>query len=54
MSSIQIPSKDKLILGIMGGIGVISLIAIFMNDDANHTRFWTNILHNSVYFTLIA
>ena len=25
-----------------------------MNDDEHHTRFWTNFLHNSVFFTLMA
>ena len=54
MSYIQLPSKDKVVLGVMGGIGLISLVAIFMNDDEHHTRFWTNFLHNSVFFTLIA
>jgi len=38
----------------MGAIGIISLISIIMNDDHSHTRLWTNILHNSVFFTLIA
>ena len=54
MSSIQLPSRDRLILSIMGGIGILSFIIIFMNDDANHTRVWTNLLHNAVFFTLIA
>ncbi len=36
------------------GLGVLCLIFIFINDDAFHTRFWTNILHNSVFFTGIA
>ena len=54
MSSIQLPSRDRLILSIMGGIGILSFIIIFMNDDANHTRVWTNLLHNTVFFTLIA
>ncbi|MBK7811975.1 MAG: hypothetical protein IPO62_17485 [Saprospiraceae bacterium] len=54
MSTIQIPSKDKNILLGMGAIGIISLISIIMNDDHSHTRLWTNLLHNSVFFTLIA
>lgn len=32
-------------------IGVISLVITFMGDDQYHTRFWSNILHNSVFFT---
>ena len=54
MSSIQLPSKDKAVLGILGAIGVLSLIVIFLNDDEFHTRLWTNLLHNGVFFTLIS
>jgi len=35
-------------------IGVISLVITFMGDDAHHTRFWSNMLHNSVFFTGVA
>lgn len=47
-------SKTKLIL--IGGmvLGALCLILTGLNDDAYHTRFWTNFLHNSVYFTGIA
>ncbi len=54
MSSIQLPPKDKLILAIMGFIGIISMVAIIRNDDPLYTRFWSSILHNGVFFTLIA
>lgn len=54
MSSIQLPSKDRLILGIMGFIGIISMVSIIRNDDPLYTRFWSTILHNGVFFTLIA
>lgn len=36
------------------GIGLISMILTWMGDDAHHTRFWTNFLHNSVFFTMIS
>jgi len=36
------------------GLGALCLLLIFFNDDAFHTRFWTNILHNTVFFTGIA
>ncbi len=47
-------SKTKRLL--IGGmaLGVLSLLFIYMNDDEYHTRFWTNWLQNSVYFTGIA
>lgn len=35
-------------------LGVLCLALSFINDDEYHTRFWTNFLHNSVYFTGIA
>lgn len=54
MKSIQIPDKDKIVLGIAGIIGIISLVAIIFNDDAHHTRLWSSLLHNGSFFTLIA
>ena len=35
----------------MMAIGLLSLIITFIGDDGYHTRFWSNILHNSVFFT---
>ena len=32
-------------------IGVLSLVFTYVGDDELHTRFWSNILHNSVFFT---
>lgn len=31
-------------------IGLISMALTWLNDDAFHTRFWSNFLHNSVFF----
>lgn len=47
-------SKQKQFL--LGGmlLGVLCLASTFFGDDEFHTRFWTNFLHNSVYFTGIA
>ncbi|MFZ1751680.1 MAG: hypothetical protein WAU01_15885 [Saprospiraceae bacterium] len=36
------------------GLGLICLILTWIGDDGHHTRFWTNFLHNSVFFTMIA
>lgn len=36
------------------GLGIVCLILTWIGDDANHTRFWTNFLHNSVFFTMIS
>lgn len=47
-------SKTRTALLIGMGVGVLSLLASFIGDDEYHTRFWTNFLHNSVFFTGIA
>ncbi len=36
------------------GIGVLSMVLTWISDDAYHSRFWTNFLHNSTFFTMIA
>ncbi|MBV6440040.1 MAG: hypothetical protein EPGJADBJ_01702 [Saprospiraceae bacterium] len=46
--------KTKRILYGGMALGVLCLVLSFLNDDEYHTRFWTNFLHNSVYFTGIA
>jgi hypothetical protein len=43
----------NLLFGAMG-IGLICMVLTWMGDDAHHTRFWTNFLHNSVFFTMIS
>ncbi|MEM9885507.1 MAG: hypothetical protein AAF849_06410 [Bacteroidota bacterium] len=44
--------KTVLLSGI--GLGVLCLAITFFTDDALHTRFWTNYLHNVVFFTGLA
>lgn len=41
---------------LIGGmvLGVLCLVLSFIHDDEYHTRFWTNFLHNSLYFTAIS
>lgn len=46
--------KTKRVLYGGMALGVLCLVLTFINDDEYHTRFWTNFLHNSVYFTGIA
>ena len=46
-------AQKSLFLGMMA-VGVVSMVLTFLGDDALHTRFWTNYLHNTVYFTGIA
>ncbi|HMP29460.1 MAG TPA: hypothetical protein PKD85_07660 [Saprospiraceae bacterium] len=35
-------------------VGVLCLGITFITDDALHSRFWSNMLHNSVFFTGLA
>lgn len=44
--------KRNLIIGMV--LGALCLIWSGIGDDEYHTRFWTNYLHNSVFFTGIA
>lgn len=46
-------SQKTVLLGAMG-LGVLCLLITFFTDDALHTRFWSNFLHNAVFFTGIA
>lgn len=44
--------KRNLMIGM--ALGVACLVWSAIGDDEYHTRFWTNYLHNSVFFTGIA
>ena len=46
--------RQKAVFGGMMAVGALCLGLTFMNDDEFHTRFWTNFLHNSVFFTGIS
>jgi hypothetical protein len=55
MNQFSFESKQKSVL--IGGmiLGLVCLIATWwVGDDGHHTRFWSNFLHNSVFFTGIA
>lgn len=44
----------KLVLFGAMGLGLLSMILTLFQDDALYTRFWSNFLHNSVFFTGVA
>ncbi len=45
----------RIVLLVLVGLGALCLGAsFFSNPDGYHTRFWSNLLHNSVFFTGIA
>jgi hypothetical protein len=54
MNQFSFESKQKRVL--IGGmiLGLLCMLVTFLGDDANHTRFWSNFLHNSVFFTGIS
>jgi len=54
MERFTFDSKIKNVLYGLMGLGLLCMILTFIFDDALHTRFWTNFLHNSVFFTGIA
>jgi len=55
MNEFTFTGKARLVLLIGMGVGLICLgLSYFMDDIAHHPRFWSNFLHNSVFFTGIA
>ncbi len=54
MEHFKFEAKQKAVLGGLMGLGVLCLLITFLTDDALHTRFWSNFLHNSVFFTGVA
>ncbi|HUR31952.1 MAG TPA: hypothetical protein VMZ69_11015 [Saprospiraceae bacterium] len=51
MNQFIFEKRQRTLFGVMMLIGVISLVITYMGDDQFHTRFWSNVLHNSVFFT---
>lgn len=54
MNQFTFTGKQRSVLGGFMVLGLICLVVTFFGDDAHHTRFWSNYLHNTVYFTGIA
>ena len=55
MNNFTFESKQKMLFGGMMGVGVLCLIlSLFMDDLGHQTRFWSNFMHNSIFFTGIA
>src|SRR5687768_5340146 len=51
MNQFIFETRQKTLFAVMMLIGVLSLVITYMGDDQYHTRFWSNLLHNSVFFT---
>jgi hypothetical protein len=55
MNQFTFESKQKTVLLGFMALGVLCLgLTFFMDDQPYHVRFWTNYLHNTVYFLGIA
>jgi len=51
MNQFKFESSQKIVLYGAMGLGLLCLLLTFVTDDALHTRFWSNYLHNAVFFT---
>lgn len=51
MNNFVLTNRARIFLFVLIGIGLLSLGLTWMNDDEIHSRFWSNYLHNSVFFT---
>ena len=51
MDQFQLANRTKTVLLGLSALGVICLIATYFIGDEAHSRFWSNLLHNSVFFT---
>ena len=54
MSRFQFTSRQRTFSIVLMAIGVLCLALTWVKDDPLHTRFWTNVLHNTMFFTGIA
>ncbi len=54
MNQFTFDKRQRTLFGVMMLIGIISMVITWVGDDAYHTRFWSNFLHNSIFFTGIA
>lgn len=54
MTNYVIPNKQRVLLLSGMALGLLCLILSWFSGDEYHTRFWSNFLHNSVFFTGIS
>ena len=47
----EFSGRTKVTLMAGMAIGVLCMVLTYFGDDALHTRFWANFLHNAVFFT---
>ncbi len=54
MNQYKMTSSTRNVLFGSIGLGLVCMAMTWFGDDGNHTRFWSNFLHNSLFFTMIA
>jgi hypothetical protein len=54
MKQFVFEQKQKTALFVMMAIGILTMILTYAGDNETHTRFWTNFLHNTMFFTGMA
>lgn len=54
MINYVVPNRQRLLLMSGMALGLLCLILSWFGGDDHHTRFWSNFLHNSVFFTGIS
>lgn len=54
MNQFNLSSSLRTTFLVMIALGVVCLGLTWISDDHSHTRFWSNVLHNSVFFTGIS
>ena len=54
MNQYTLPGRERTFLFALMILGAVCLGITYITDDELHTRFWSNFLHNSVFFTGIA
>lgn len=54
MNQFTLAGRERTFLFAFMILGALCLGITYLTDDALHTRFWSNFLHNSVFFTGIA
>lgn len=54
MNQFTLAGRERTFLMSFMILGLVCLGITYFIDDAHHTRFWSNFLHNSVFFTGVA
>ncbi len=54
MNQFNLTNSLRTTFFILIALGVVCLGITWVSDDHSHTRFWSNVLHNSVFFTGIS